>query len=150
MSNYTLYKMDISDFHKGLWYPKIKISIFQIINAMHIIELSVTNMCTKLQASISIFAVQLFKTRVMVTTSRFWNSILGLSNCHTTKQMTFFESTKLDKIVIFLKQNFVFKVWPFLTWTWTERQEGRLYCILELRSNVKMSVTIEFYVSNDP
>ena len=39
-------------------------------------------------------------------------------NCRTTKQMTFGNpETKLDKIGKFWNKIFIFKIWPFLTWT---------------------------------
>ena len=47
--------------------------------------------------------------------------------------------TQLDKIGIFWKKILILKIWPHLTWTWPD-----------LRPNVKMGVTIEFYVPNDP
>ena len=73
-------------------------------------------------------------------TSLFWKSIFGICNCRTTKQMPFLEfwdKTGQDGYV--LKRTFEFSKCDLFTWTWPD-----------LRSNVKMSVTIEFYVWNDP
>ena len=69
----------------------------------------------------------------------FSNSIFGTSECHTTKHMTFFWNSdkKTGKWVCFLN-----KVWIFmLSFTLT---------LPDLCSNVKMSVTIEYYVPNNP
>ena len=50
----------------------------------------------------------------------FWNLIFGISNCHTTKQRHFCNLwAKLDKMVCFFyKRFYIFKIMPFLTWTW--------------------------------
>ena len=73
-------------------------------------------------------------------TSLFWKPIVGSCNCRTTKQMTFLESwDKTRQGTHVFKGKFWFQNVTFLTWTWPD-----------LRSNVKLSVIIEFYVPNGP
>ena len=91
------------------------------------------------------------------------NSIFGISTCRATKQITFFNSDtklpcKIKNTYVTLRKavTYVFstldgrkldrgmlKKWfskvDLFTWTWPD-----------LRSNVRKSVTIEFYVRNDP
>ena len=57
-----------------------------------VIELRAINIRTKFQANIFVVACAMTKDQVMVMTSFFGNTIFGISNCRTTKQMTFFES----------------------------------------------------------
>ena len=70
----------------------------------------------------------------------FLNLFFGISKCRMTKQMTFLNpEMKLDKIDMWSKEKFDFQNLTFLTRTWPD-----------LRSNVKMGATIEFYIPNDP
>ena len=61
-----------------------------------------------------------------------------LSVYDKTNEIFWKTETQLDKVGMFLK-HFDFQNLTFLTWTWPV-----------LRSNVKMSVAIEFYAQNDP
>ena len=108
-------------------------------NRMYSIEPYTNNQFTKFQANIFISGCAMFKKHVNVMTSLYLTTIFSISNCRTSKQMTFLESW--DKTG---QHRYVFKriVWvsklKFLTWTWTD-----------LESGMKMSVAFGFYVPND-
>ena len=81
-------------------------------------------MCTKVQnfKPISLFlAVQWPRNQVMVMTSLFWNSILGICNCRTTKQMTFlvfWDKTGQYRYVLKIKFRFSKCDLFYLSLTW--------------------------------
>ena len=159
MSNYTLYTMAISIL-RNVWFLKTKFWFFfkKKINAtkiqnftdiqktvIYIIELSVTNMCTKFQANISILCCAMNQKPSNGNDVTFWNSIFGVPIVVRQNKryfLEFWDETGQDRCL--WKKIFVFKIWPFLTGTSSKKVKHTP------RSNVKMSVTIEFYASNDP
>ena len=98
--------MTILDFRNfGFLTPKNQYLIVSEINdqkiynfldiwktGIFVIELSVTNSCTKFQANIFIFGCEMAQKPIDGNDVIFWNSIFGISDCRTTKQMTFLES----------------------------------------------------------
>ena len=123
--------MAISDFRK-LWAltpQKQNFDFFQKINAKKktkkcrysktgicIIEISVTNMCTKFQANIFIFCCTMTKKPSNGNDAIFLNSIFGISHYRTTKQVHFWKpETKLDKIGMLLKENLDLQNLTFFT-----------------------------------
>ena len=114
--------MAISDFQNfGFLIPKNQNFDFSKINAqnfqnfidiqkrIHVIELCVTNRCTKFQANIFIFGCAMAQKPGEGDDVTFLNRIFGICNCRTSKQMTFSEfrdKTGQDRYV--LKRHFWF------------------------------------------
>ena len=110
------------------WPPKTKIWIFLkeiptklFFEVIPKIGMHVTKLCPYSRCTIETRFLELLGL-VQQNKWHFWNP-----------------EPKLNKIGMFLKCNLDFQNSPFLTWNWHN-----------LRSNVKMSVTIEFYVWNGP
>ena len=59
---------------------------------IYVIELCVTNSCTKFQANILIFGCAIAQKPGKGDDVTFLNRIFGIFNCRTSKQMTFLES----------------------------------------------------------
>ena len=155
MPNWTLNNMPISDVHFCLFLaPKIKnknfkfskittykIKIFQIQKTEYIVKNYISTPSVQTFNLISLFlAVQWPKTRVKVMTSLFWISfyvflIVALQN----KQQFWNPETELEKIGMFWKEFFELLNLTLLTWTWPD-----------FWSDMKMSVTIKFYVPDGP
>ena len=80
--------------------------------------------CVQNFKPISLFlAVQWPRNQVMVMTSLFWNSIFGICNCRTTKQMAFLEfwdKTGQDRYVLKRKFRFSKRDLFYLNLTWPE------------------------------
>ena len=153
MQMYTFYKMAISDFQNFVFWPqksecrflknkcpKIKILI-NIQKTEYILQSYVRPACVQNFKPISLFWLTMVQKPSNGNDVIFWNSIFGISNCRTTKQMTFLESwDKTGQDIYLLERKFRFSkfdlFWPELDlilgqmWKW-------------------VSPSIEFYVWND-
>ena len=107
-------------------------------NGMYTIELCAINSCTKFQANIFIFGYAMGNGQVRVMTWPYENRLLEFLSYDKTSDIFGILRQNWTR-QMFLKENFDFQNVTFFTWTWPD-----------LRTNVKMSVTIEFYVPNGP
>ena len=58
---------------------------------MLVIDLCVTNNCAKFQANIFIFGCEVAQKQIDGNDVIFLNSVFGIPNCRTRRQMTFLE-----------------------------------------------------------
>ena len=74
--------------------PKIHFFIDILETEIYVIELCVTNSCTKFEANILIFCREMVQKPIDRNGVIFLNSVFGISNCRTAKQIAFLDSRR--------------------------------------------------------